>query len=317
MKIIGAFAVGLALAGVLSAAPAQAQNARSFVSPTGSDAAACTLAAPCRTFAAAVAVTNAGGEIAVLGTAGYGALTINKAISIVNGGGFEAGITVPSGGTGIVISAGANDAVSLRGLSIDGAGVGTTGIQFNIGASLTVENCVIRNVTNNGIDFLPSAGSTLFVSNTLVAYSGEVGINVSPSSGFTLGYQVRATLNRVEAINNNYGISVNGSDSIGTVRATVSESVAHSNTNAGFYVATASSSTAPTTLMVFHSVASNNVTGLQAEGYTGATLLVAQSTVTGNTNGWTATGGVVQSYGDNYIDGNTTDQVAPPSIVRK
>src|SRR5664279_393117 len=105
MKIIAAFAVGLALAGTLSTAPAMAQNARSFVSPTGNDAAACTLAAPCRTFAAAFVLTNAGGEIAVLGTAGYGTLTINKAISIVNGGGFEAGIAVPSGGIGIIITA--------------------------------------------------------------------------------------------------------------------------------------------------------------------------------------------------------------------
>jgi hypothetical protein len=66
MKIIAAFAVGLALAGVLSVAPAQAQNTRSFVSGHGLDTNACTLAAPCRTLAAAFAATNAGGEIDVL-----------------------------------------------------------------------------------------------------------------------------------------------------------------------------------------------------------------------------------------------------------
>src|SRR5580698_8100383 len=131
MKIVAAFAVGLALGGVLSVAPAQAQAVRTFVSPTGVDSAACSLTAPCRTFAAAYAATDAGGEIAVLGTAGYGTLTINKAISIVNGGGFEAGVSVPSGGTGITINALANDAVSLRGLTIDGAGVGANGVQFN------------------------------------------------------------------------------------------------------------------------------------------------------------------------------------------
>ena len=38
----------------------------------------------------------------------------------MNGGGFEAGIMVPSQGTGIVINAGPNDAVSLRGLTIEG-----------------------------------------------------------------------------------------------------------------------------------------------------------------------------------------------------
>src|SRR5664279_3112357 len=121
MKIITAFAVGLALAGALPAAHANAGAARTFVSPTGSDSNNCSLAAPCRFFQAAFAQTNAGGEIAVLGTAGYNngaTVTIDKAISIVNPGGFEAGIVVPSGGNGIVIAAGVNDAVNLRGLTL-------------------------------------------------------------------------------------------------------------------------------------------------------------------------------------------------------
>jgi hypothetical protein len=140
-------AVGLALAGALPAASAQAQAARTFVSPTGNDANNCSLVAPCRFFQAAFAQTNAGGEIAVLGTAGYNngaTFTINKAISIVNPGGFEAGIAVPSGGVGILINAGVSDAVSLRGLTIEGGGIGATGIHFTSGKSLTVENCVIR-----------------------------------------------------------------------------------------------------------------------------------------------------------------------------
>src|SRR5690242_8003749 len=110
MKIIAALAAGLVLACTLSTA-VHAQATRTFVSPAGNDADNCSLAAPCRTFAAAYTATNAGGEIAVLGTAGYGPLTINKAISIVNGGGFEAGIAVPSGGNGITVNAGANDDV--------------------------------------------------------------------------------------------------------------------------------------------------------------------------------------------------------------
>src|SRR5664279_6111508 len=143
-------AVGLALAGALPAAPANAQATRTFVSPTGNDGNNCSLATPCRFFQAAFAQTNAGGEIAVLGTAGYNGgvtFTIDKAISIVNPGGFEAGIVVPSGGTGIVINAGTSDAVSLRGLSIEGGGVGTTGIAFDSGNSLIIANCVVRNLT--------------------------------------------------------------------------------------------------------------------------------------------------------------------------
>src|SRR5882724_5076671 len=135
--------IGLALSAAPPASATQPGNARSFVSPTGNDANSCTLAAPCRTFAQALLSTNAGGEIAVLGTAGYGTLTINKAISIVNPGAFEAGISVPAGGIGIVINAGANDDISLRGLTFEGGGTGQAGIKFNTGRTLTIEDSSI------------------------------------------------------------------------------------------------------------------------------------------------------------------------------
>jgi hypothetical protein len=313
LKIITAFAFGLALAGVVLAAPAQAQNARSFVSPAGSDAAACTLAAPCRTFAGAYAKTNASGEIAVLGTAGYGALTIDKAISIVNPGGFEAGITVSSG-NGITINAGANDAVSLRGLSIDGGGLGSTGILFNSGASLSVENCVIRHMVSDGIDFnSTTATSALTVSNSLVADNGNNGIYLVPTGSVT------AVFNRVEVNNNVHdGIIVDGHISAGTntINATVSESIAAGNGVVGF-TSFSPSGQAPTSLMLFHSVAANNVAGVVANS-TGATLRLANSTVTGNQIGWAVqSSGVVDSYGDNYIDGNGSNIGSLTPVARQ
>ena len=126
MQLGGAFmnnittivAIGLAFAVALPTAPATALNDRSFVSPQGDDSNDCTLGSPCRFFQAALAKTNPGGEIAVLGTADYNGgttVTIDKAISIVNPGGFEAGIAPPSGGVGIEVNAGPNDTVSLRG----------------------------------------------------------------------------------------------------------------------------------------------------------------------------------------------------------
>jgi hypothetical protein len=305
----------VALAGMLSAAPAHAQATRTFVSPTGNDASpTCSLTAPCRTFAAAYTLTNAGGEIAVLGTAGYGSLTINKAISIFNGGGFEAGIAIPSGGTGITINASADDAVSLRGLSIDGAGVGQTGITFTSGKSLTVTNCVIRHMTSDGIDFFSTtATSDLTISDSLVADNGHDGIVVAPTGSAT------AVFNRIEANRNALrGINVNGTSSSGTntVNATVVDSVAAGNSGIGVLSASGSSG-APTIVTVSHSVAANNKgTGVEAGG-SGAILRLANSTVTGNLNGWVPSAGVVQSYGDNYIDGNTGNETAPPAVARK
>src|SRR5215469_9428757 len=111
--------VGLSIAASL---PAQAQRARVFVSVSGNDANPCTAGSPCKTFQAAYNAVLAGGEISVLDTGGYGTLTISKAVSIVAVG-VEASIAIPSGGTGIIISAGASDAVNLRGLTIDGSGI--------------------------------------------------------------------------------------------------------------------------------------------------------------------------------------------------
>src|ERR1700686_2753361 len=116
-------AAALAFAATLSAAPAQAQ--RLFVAATGSDSNPCTFVAPCRTFQQAFGTAPAGGEIDVLDPAGYGALTINKAISIQAHG--FGGITATSG-LAITIAAGSTDAITLNGLLIDGAGTGLTGI---------------------------------------------------------------------------------------------------------------------------------------------------------------------------------------------
>ena len=231
----------------------------------------------------------------------------------MNPGGFEAAIAPPSGGTGIIINAGANDAVNLRGLSIDGAGVGQTGIQFNSGASLTVENSVIRHMTGDGVGFNPTATSALTVSNSLVADNGRNGIVVAPTGSAT------AVFNRVEANNNAItGIQVDGTSSTGTnaINATVSDSVAAGNGGAGFLSDTGSGQ-APISLMISHSVAANNNTGVFAFGV-GATLRFANSTVTGNTTGWNAgNGGTIASYGENYIDGNGSNMGSLTPVARQ
>src|SRR5215831_11702938 len=131
------------LVATLASTGAYALSNRTFVSGTGSDANPCSLAAPCRSFAGALAQTSAGGEIAVLDTAGYGTVTITKAVSIVNEEGVEAGVTVTSG-DGITISAGASDVVNLRGLTLVGATGSGNGITFNSGGVLNIQNCVIR-----------------------------------------------------------------------------------------------------------------------------------------------------------------------------
>jgi len=74
----GAFALSI---GYSFDAAATAQ--RTFVASTGNDAAPCSLAQPCRGFARAITQTNAGGEVIVLDSAGYGPVTITKSVSLI------------------------------------------------------------------------------------------------------------------------------------------------------------------------------------------------------------------------------------------
>src|SRR5262249_9418522 len=100
---------------------------RTFVSSAGSDAAACSITAPCRGLTAAVGATSSKGEVVVLDSAGYGGATVTQAVSIVAPPGVYAGVSVFSG-TGITIMAGATDKVVLRGLAVNGQG-GFIGVQ--------------------------------------------------------------------------------------------------------------------------------------------------------------------------------------------
>src|SRR6202023_2880345 len=130
---------------------AHAQAPRTWVSGVGDDANPCSRTAPCKTFAGAISKTAAGGEIDALDPAGFGALTITKAITLDGGGGQVASVLV-SGTNGLVVAAGPNDVVILRNLRINGTGTGLNGIQFLSGKDLNVENCYIFGFTQNGIN---------------------------------------------------------------------------------------------------------------------------------------------------------------------
>src|SRR5436309_470243 len=93
----------------------EAQNTRSWVASFGVDTNDCTRPAPCRTFGRAVTVSNPGAEVVVMDSAGYGPVTIDKAISIIAPPSVHAAIAPPSGDA-ITIATGIAFPVILRGL---------------------------------------------------------------------------------------------------------------------------------------------------------------------------------------------------------
>jgi len=296
------------LAATLASTGAYALSNRTFVSGSGSDSNPCSLAAPCRSFAGALAQTSAGGEIAVLDTAGYGAVTITKAVSIVNEEGVEAGITVTSG-DGITINAGPGDVVNLRGLTIVGAG-GHNGITLNTAGALNVQNCVIRGFTFGGLNLIPTTTADINVSNTIVS-GNNFGIGLQPTGA---GITVTASFAQVQAIHNfNDGFDVVGDFMTGSLRATAADSMASGNVSYGFF-STTQAGHGVTTFVVTNSTAANNLVGVA--NAVGTAMFLNGSTTSGNVIGFEITGGgVINSYGNNAItETNNTGTLTPVAL---
>jgi parallel beta helix pectate lyase-like protein len=257
----------------LTASPASAQATRTWVSGVGDDVNPCSRTAPCKTFAGAISKTAPGGEINCLDPGGFGGVTITKSLSIVcqytEGGVLSAG----AGVNGIVVNA-ANIHVFLQGLDLHGAGSAQNGIRFIAGTSLTVQDSTIRayNASNGqGVNFAPSAASTLVMKNVTVSNNGTGatggGILVQPTGVGTAA----VSLQNVTASNNaGGGVVINGASI-----AMITDSNVSYNTNFGIRTASGS-----------------------------PTVRVGNTTITGNGTGVSNGAGTIESYGNNRLIGN-------------
>ena len=271
---------------LLGTAFMSAQASRTWVSGVGDDANPCSRTAPCKTFAGAISKTAAGGEIDALDPAGYGAVTITKAITIDGGGGQVASVLV-SGTNGIVVQAGVSDTVILRNLRIAGIGTGINGIRFLAGKALSVENCDIFGFTTNGIDIV-TAGGKVFVTGTTVTNNGGVGLSVQSTALTTV------SINDSRFELNNNGITA-GSNS----KVSVTNSASYGNASVGF-LAAAGSGTAD--LNISNSTSANNNVGIQAGGAAGtSTIRLNGVSIHGNSIGIAnGSAGTTRSFGNNF-----------------
>ena len=170
----------LAAAAALLPTAAHAQATRTWVSggDDGDDVNPCSRTAPCRTFAGAISKTAARGEINALSPGGFGAVTITKAI-IIDATPFIGGV-LTNAANAINVSAGVNDEVVLRGLDIDGLCTAASGIKFNSGRSLIVENTTFRGFATASINLTPStAAPTVLLDNV----SMSNGCDATPGNG--------------------------------------------------------------------------------------------------------------------------------------
>jgi hypothetical protein len=300
----------LAAFAFFTAAPAHAQATRTWVSGVGDDVNPCSRTAPCKTFAGAISKTAAGGEINCLDPGGFGAVTIIKSMTIdclyTEGG-------VLAGGNGIVVNLpAATDVVRLRGLDIFGVNPPTNGIRFIGLGSLIVDNCRIARFNASGsfgISAQPSGNNELFVSNTLIMSNGTGatggGVLLQPTGTGS----IRATFSNVDIVDNTQGFRADstGGTNVAPIKVAVEDSSAVNNAFAGWAAVTTGVS-GPVELNFIRSNASYNVgAGFTANG-TGAKIRLGSSMATGNGTGTLPTAsGVVESYQNNQIDGNTSD----------
>lgn len=272
-----------------------ATSQRTFVAHDGVDNPTCSIAAPCRGFAAAVAATSANGEVIGLDSAGYGTVTIAKAVSIIAPAGVYAGVSVVSG-AGITVNAAAVDKVVLRGLSLNGLG-GSIGIAFVQGAQLIIEACEIANMGADGV-VVSAANGIVTIKNSTIRDNAANGISI-------LGGSARANVYNVQ-INNN---GASGLYAIGNATAIVSDSIISGN-------AAGLQGDGPaigiTNILASHNKISRNGIGIKAQVVMGSVravvdnnLLSLNGTATSICGLCIGTTSGTNVYADNGADGST------------
>ena len=299
------FGIAISLCAMTTAA--QAQATRTWVSGVGDDANPCSRTAPCKTFAGAISKTAAGGEIDALDPGGFGTLTITKAITIDGGGGQVASV-LASGTIGFNINAGANDSVTLRNLRINGAGttLGTKGINvINVG-TLHVQDVVIENFSNVGIDAENSAIAFIDVVDSIIQNNTVGGIFSSTAA--TGGGRNRISIKNTSFMGNGYGVRASLNTRVAMTRSFIGSGIA--NACQGVLADAASSAVDLASTMI------SNLSGTGVHASNSAIIHISDMLVVHNVNGLVFdSAGQIISWGNNHITDNPSGDGAPSSTV--
>jgi hypothetical protein len=314
---ITANAFALCVLTLTLASAAQAQATRTWVSGVGDDANPCSRTAPCKTFAGAISKTFTNGEINVIDPGGFGAVTITKSITI-DGHGPHASILASStnGVTVNIASGNANDphrSARLRNLSINGTGpsgtvgtrTGIDGIRFLSGTSLFVENVVINDFSQEGIEVAGPVGE----SNFMQVVVDDVQIRNCNGTGFKAAHanatgQVVAMMNNVRVHACAVGIEGANRTRIGIERSVVAQNT------------TGLRQTGTDNIMNVDGLfVSFSTTGIQSVA--GSTIRVSNTMIIQNATGLNVNGGTITSLSGNTLTGNNTNGAFTGAAIPK
>lgn len=264
---------------------------RTYVSVNGNDSnttIGCPVTAPCRSFGAALGVTNPFGEIVAADTGDYAPVTVTQSVTIQAAPGVDATVI----GNAIQVTVGASDIVILRGLNVNGLNSpAPSGIRFTAGGTLIIENCSITSFMLSGISI--EAGGTVHIKDSEVENT-VYGIRLQSPSGL-----IQASIDGVHLKNNMTGLFA-AQNSQATLRRSVLANNRNNGISAGDFSGTSE-------VNVEDCLIQGSNTGIfAANGGGGGTALVrvSHSSILDNSIGLSSSGAPLLSYGNNRLAGN-------------
>lgn len=270
---------------------------RTYVSVNGNDgntSMGCPVTAPCRSFGAALGVTNPFGEIVAVDNGDYAPVTVTQSVTIQAAPGVDATV-VSFFGDAIQVTVGTNDVVILRGLNVNGLNMASSGIRFTAGGTLNIENCNITSFMMNGISV--EAGGTVYIKDSEVENT-MTAIRLQSPSGL-----IHASIDGVHLKHNMYVGLFAAENSQTTLRRSVLANNFFNGISAGDYVGTSE-------VNVEDCLIQGSNTGIfAANGGGGGTALVrvSHSSIVDNNTGLSSFGAPLLSYGNNRLAGNGFD----------
>jgi hypothetical protein len=278
--------LAFAFVALLWTAPCHA-NTR-YVSGDGSDD-QCNSNIPCLTIAVALSVSGPGDIIVCLTPPSADPINITFSVTIdcstarapvhdrtitVNNASVAVSINIP------VSARDPNRTVRLRGLAIDGSAY-DRGIDIQAATSVSIEDCVISNVKQQGILDHRTGGQTkLFIKDTVISGNGGAGIvAASAAVGITV-------LDNVTSENNTYGIAAATGNNVA-----IRNSVFSGNSTAGI------EGDAGSQITVEGSKISHNNVGVQSQ----SSVRISNNSIEFNNTAFNGTGATM---GSNRFSGN-------------
>ena len=265
----------------------------------------CSFTAPCKTFAGALLKTSMNGEISVMDSGAYSTVNINKSITINSNGNLAS--ILASGITGIIVNitdpADTRRTVTIRGLSIQGSGgagaFGINGIQILSAAKVHIEDTVIENFTQNGVNVLTSGATNIFIDNSRIENCNGAGISADTSAGIA-----RVTMRNSSIASCGTGINARRNSRVAMDNGTVSfnGTGVFVEGNGGTAVAVLTNS----------QIANNTGIGIRAGGGAATNTSVARlsNNIINNNSGSAVSiqvNGSIETFGNNQIVGNNPD----------